>query len=97
MSSLLDNNTYMRYNKFNTHSEDSIGQLKYINPIISLQHTTREKLPDALILVHINDDEMTAMSNKPGEYTEDPLKKNELLISAFDIHHKKVGNGNDQT
>ena len=36
MSSLLDNNTYMRYDKFNTHREDSIDWLKYVNPIISL-------------------------------------------------------------
>ena len=30
---LLENNTYMKYEKFNTHKEDSIGWLKYVNPI----------------------------------------------------------------
>ena len=34
MSSLLENNTYTRYEKFNTHREDSIGWLKYVNSII---------------------------------------------------------------
>ena len=43
MSTLLDNNTYMKYENFNTHREDSIGWLKYVNPIISIHHTTREK------------------------------------------------------
>ena len=33
MSELLENNTYMKYEKFNTHKEDSIGWLKYVNPI----------------------------------------------------------------
>ena len=42
MSTLLDNNTYMKYEKFNTHREDSIGWLKYVNPIILIP-TQQEK------------------------------------------------------
>ena len=34
MSSLLKNNTYTRYEKFNTHREDSISWLKYVNSVI---------------------------------------------------------------
>ena len=36
MSALLENNTYMKYESFNTHKEDSIGWPKYANPVISL-------------------------------------------------------------
>ena len=43
MSALLENNTYMKYEKFNTHKENSIGWLSYVNSVISLQRTTREK------------------------------------------------------
>ena len=61
MSALLENNTYMKYEKFNTHKDDSIGWLRYVNPFISLQRTTREKISDALMLVHLNEEEMKAM------------------------------------
>ena len=46
------------------------------------------------MLVHLNDDEMTAMKNTSKESTDDQQRKNEILIPAFDIHHKTVGNGN---
>ena len=46
------------------------------------------------MLVHFNNDEMTAMTNTSCENTENPQKQNELIIPVFDIHHKTVGNGN---
>ena len=46
------------------------------------------------MLVHLNDDEMTVMKNTSKESTDDPQMQNEILIPAFDIHHKTVGNGN---
>ena len=91
---LLEKNTYMRYEKFNTHKEDSIGLLNYFNTFISLQRTTRRKKIDVLMLVHLNDNEMTAMTNISSENAENPQKQNELIIPAFDIHHKTVDNGN---
>ena len=75
MLSLLDNNTYMRYDMFNTSHKDSIGWLKYVNPIISLQRITREKMSDALMQVYLNDNEMVAMTNKPSGDAEESLKK----------------------
>ena len=63
MPALLENNTYMKYEKFNTHKKDSINWLRYVNPVISLQRTTREKISNALMLVHLNDEEMTAMKH----------------------------------
>ena len=94
MSVLLKNNTYMKYEKFNTHKEDIIGWLKYVNLVISLQRTTREKISDALMLVHLNDEKMTTMTNTSTEIIDDPQRQNEILIPAFDIHYKTVGNGN---
>ena len=91
---LLENNTYIIHEKFNTHKEDNIGWLKYVNPVISLHHTTREKLSDSLMLVRINDDEMTTMTNTSSENAINPQKQNELIIPVFDIHHKTVGNRN---
>ena len=68
----LESKTYMKYEKFNTHKEDSIGWLRYVIPVISLQRTTREKISDTLMLVHLNDEEMTAMTNTSKEITDNP-------------------------
>ena len=76
MPALLENKTYMKYEKFNTHKEDSIGWLRYVKPVISLQRTTREKISDALMLVHLNEEEVTAMKNPSNEITGDPQRKN---------------------
>ena len=62
----------MKYENSNTHKENSIGWLKYVNLVISLQRTTREKIPDTLMLVHLNDEEMTAMTNTSKEIIDNP-------------------------
>ena len=49
---------------------------------------------DAIMLIHLNDEEITAMTNTSIEITDNPQRQNEILIPAFDIHHKTVGNGN---
>ena len=46
------------------------------------------------MLVHLNEDEMVAMIDNSSDNTDDRLKKNELPIPAFDIHHKTISNGN---
>ena len=46
------------------------------------------------MLVHLNDDKMAAMSNTSNGDDGNSKKKNGLLIPAYDIHHKTVGNGN---
>ena len=71
---LLEKNTYMRYEKFNMHKEDSIGLLNYFNTFISLQRTTRKKT-DVLMLVHLNDNEMTAMTNISSENAVKPSEE----------------------
>ena len=74
MPTLLNNNTYMKYDKFNTHREDIICWLKYVNPIISPQRTTREKISDALMLVYFNENEMEAVITNSSDNIDDPLK-----------------------
>ena len=46
------------------------------------------------MLVHLNDEKMTTMTNTSTEIIDDPQRQNEILIPAFDIHYKTVGNGN---
>ena len=55
MHILIKNNKFVRFNKYNTHQEDSIRWFKYINSILTLQRTTREKLTDVLFQVYLTD------------------------------------------
>ena len=91
---LLDNNTYIKYKKIITYREYSIGWLKYLNLVIFYHRTTREKQSDALMLVHLNEDESKEISNNLSNDADDPLKMSKLHIPAFDIHHNTIGNGN---
>ena len=56
--------TFVRFNKYNTYQEDSIGWFKYINSIITSQRTKREKLTDALFQVYITDEDMKGLSKR---------------------------------
>ena len=51
MHTLIENNTFLRFNKYKTRQEDSIRWFEYINSIITLQRTTREKVTDTLFQV----------------------------------------------
>ena len=46
------------------------------------------------MLVHLNNDKIAAMTNTDSGDDEKFQKKKKFLIPAFDIHHKRVGNGN---
>ena len=54
----------------------------------------KRKIVDTLILVHLIKKEMKSMTTNSNDNTKDLLKKNELLIQAFDIYHKTVEKGN---
>ena len=44
--------------------------------------------------VHLNENEMEEIPNNSSNDTDDPLKRNELLIPIFNILHIMVGNEN---
>ena len=48
MHTPIENNTFLRSNKYNTYQEDCIEWFKYINLILTLQRTKRDKLTEAL-------------------------------------------------
>ena len=52
---LIESKKFVRFNKYNTHQEDSIRWFKYINSILTLQRFTREKLTDVLFQVYLTD------------------------------------------
>ena len=94
ISTLLNNSTSIKYNKFNTYHEDSIGWLKYTNPVFSLQRITRERTSNVLMLVHLQKNVMKEMSNSLSNNIDETLKINEIRIPTFDMHHTTICNGN---
>ena len=94
MHTLIENNTFIKTDKYNTHQEDSFGWFKYINPILTLQRTTtNENITDALFQVSLTEEDVTQLSKES--------KRNkgfaEIHIPAFEIHHKTIGNENGKS
>ena len=89
IKSLIKNNTFIKYNTFNTHKEDSIRCFKYISPTLSLQQTPRNRLKEVPMSVYMTD-------NKTKELTKTKKSNNEnnpIIVLAFDIYSKIIGNG----
>ena len=89
MAALIKHNTFINYDKYKTHKEDSIGWFKYISPTVALQKTTRIRLEEVLMVVYMTEGETKTLT-KTGEKESDEA----VVIPAFDIHCKNVGNGN---
>jgi len=54
----MENNSFVRYNKFDTQREDYIEWINYVNLILSLQHTTRDNTCNAMMNELISEKEM---------------------------------------
>jgi len=54
----MENNSFVRYNKFDTQREDYIEWINYVNLILSLQHTTRENICNAMMNELLSEKEM---------------------------------------
>ena len=82
MAALTKHNTFINYDKYKTHKEDSIGWFKYISPIVALQKTI-------LMAVYMTEEETKALTK-----TREKESNEAVVIPAFDIHSKNVGNEN---
>ena len=89
MVALIKHNTFINNDKYKTYKVDSIGWFKYISPTVSLHKTTRIRLEEALMAVYMTEEETKALT-KSGEKDSDEA----VVIPAFDIHSKNVGNEN---
>ena len=90
MHTLIENNTFIKADKYNTHQEDTIGWFKYINPILTLQRTTRENVTDTLFQVYLEVTLLSKVSKRNKGSTE-------INIPTFDIHHKTIESGNGKS
>ena len=90
MRTLIRLNTFMKYNKFNTHTTDNIRWCKFINPVLLLQKITRDYITDILLNVYLSEDDINKLQTKD----KNKNLQYDVRIIAFDIHHKIIGNGN---
>lgn len=59
ISTLYKKNTFLRYNKFNTHRYEEIGWIKYTSPTIALNRSTKVKIDNELFFIYLIDEKIT--------------------------------------
>ena len=74
-----------------SNTEASIGFFLGINPKLTLRKALKEKIDDIITWLDLDDDDTKLLmkERKTGETTTQ-----EIVIPAFDIHHKIFGSGN---
>ena len=88
MPTLIENKNFVRYNNL-IHTERVILNESTINPMLSLQPTTRENVQNTIINEHLSEKGMKLHNNEQDERITDGI-----TTFSFDISHKTIGNGN---
>ena len=91
---LVSNNTYLSLNKFCTHKEHSIGFFTHVNPNVTLRDNFRNEIQDELMWIDLKDEEVTPMIYQIMNSLGKSTRKQKILIPAFDLYSKEIGNGN---
>ena len=89
---LVNHNAYLSHRKFESHKEHSIGIFSNINSKVTLRDNLRPKNQNELTWIYLNDEKI-----KPLIHIEKDSNENEtdrIIIPAFDLYGKEVGNGN---
>ena len=79
--------------KYDSQTEASIGFFLGINPKLTLRKALKEKNYDIITWLDLDDDDTKLLmkDNKNGDSTTQ-----EIVILAYDIHHKIFGLGNGE-
>ena len=90
---LRSNSVFLRMRKDDSQTDASIGFFLGINPKLTLRKPLKEKIDDIITWLDLDDDDTKLLmkENKNGDKTTQ-----EIVISAFDIHHKIFGLGNGE-
>ena len=91
---LVDNNAFLNLNKYSYHREHSIGFFANVNPKITLRENLRKSIQDHLIWMDIDDKENESLVKKVLERDGSWKGKRRIVLPAFGLHNKEVGNGN---
>ena len=79
--------------KYDSQTEASIGFFLGINPKLTLRKALKEKIDDIITWIDLDDNETKLLMK---ENTTRDNTTQEIVIPAFDIHHKVFGFGNEK-
>ena len=79
--------------KYDSQTEASIGFFLGINPKLTLRKVLKEKIDDIITWIDLDDNDTKLLMK---ENTTRDNTTQEIVIPAFDIHHKVFGFGNEE-
>ena len=85
---LCENLAYLKIEKYNSQQEVSIGFFLGINPKLTLRKALKQRIDEICLWVDFDDEDTKKLII---ETTFNKKTSQELVISAFDIHNKKIG------
>ena len=91
---LKKNNALLHHEKFKSHKEHSLGVFVDINPRVTLRETLRRRIQYQLMWIDLDDDDCKDMIHQNLDTEGKPTGKVRILIPAFDLHSREVGDGN---
>ena len=87
---LRRNSAFLRIRKYDSQTEVNIGFFLGINPKLTLRKARKEKIDDIITWIDLDDDDTKLLMK--GSKTREKTTQ-EIVIPAFDIHHKIFGSG----
>ena len=91
---LKKNNAFLRHEKLKSHKEHSLGFFVDINPRVTLRETLRRRIQDQRMWIDLDDEDCKDMIHQDLDTEGKPTGKVRILIPAFDLHSREVGDGN---
>ena len=92
---LRSNSAFLRMRKYESQTEASIGFFLGINPKLTLRKALKDKIDHIITWLDLDDDDTKLLmkESKKGD-----SNTQEIIIPAYDIHHKifSSGNGDDR-
>ena len=90
---LRSNSAFLRMRKYDSQTETSVGFFLGINPKLTLRKALKENIDDIITWLNLDDDntKLLMKESKTGN-----KNTQEIVIPAFNIHHKIFGSGNGE-
>ena len=91
MSTLVENEGFLKHPKFQSHKENAIGFFVQTSPKVILRDKLRERIQDVLMWIEIEDEQSKDMLVDIKDNEGNSTEKQRIVISVFDIYSKEVG------
>ena len=92
-SSLVENGGFLKHQNIHSYKEHVIGFFVHINCKATLQDKLRERIQDVLIWIDIGDEQSKDILVDIKDIEGNSTGNQRIVIPAFDIYSKEVGEG----